>query len=418
MTRILLLIVPAAIALGQARPELQLRGDRFPGLTYDQMTPAQKSLTDRALAARGTIGTFNILLRSPELLEVTRGTAGNRSRSELKPKHSELAIILNARYWTTQFEWLVHRQAANTAGLSTEITTAIAEGRRPSTLAADEAPIYDFIRELLKYQQVSDATFLAARNLVGEKGIVDAIGIVGFYQGTSMMMNADRYPMQNGQKPELKPLENTLPGGPIGAPALSPGTSVELPGKVTLRGDRFKPLAYDQMTPEQRTLADLVLSGRIQGGTGGPFNVLLRSPTLGEAIIRFGEYVRFRSPLSNRLNELATLIVTRYWTAQFPWYVHHRAALQAGLSEPVVAAIAQARRPASLDADEQAVYNLCTELLRTTQLSDATFRAAKDRLGERGLVELMGIMGYYGIVSMVVNTDRYPMPAGVQPELK
>ena len=418
MTRILLLIVPAAIALGQARPELQLRGDRFPGLTYDQMTPAQKSLTDRALAARGTIGTFNILLRSPELLEVTRGTAGNRSRSELKPKHSELAIILNARYWTTQFEWLVHRQAANTAGLSTEITTAIAEGRRPTTLAADEAPIYDFIRELLKYQQVSDATFLAARNLVGEKGIVDAIGIVGFYQGTSMMMNADRYPMQPGQKQELKPLENTLPGGPMDFQALSAGTSVELPGKVQLRGDRFKPLAYDQMTPEQRTLADLVLSGRIQGGTGGPFNVLLRSPALGEAILRFGEYVRFRSPLSNRLNELATLIVTRYWTAQFPWYVHHRAALQAGLAEPVVAAIAQGRRPPSLDADEHAVYDFCTELLRTTQLSDATFGTAKDRLGERGLVELMGIMGYYGVVSMAVNTDRYPLPAGVQPELK
>src|SRR5258708_37542336 len=131
------------------KPVLQLRGDRFRGLTYEEMTPAQKSLTDRALAARGTIGTFNILLRSPELSEIIRGTAGARARSELSAKHSELAILVNARYWTTQFEWLVHRQAPNQAGLSTEITTAIAEGRRPAALAAGDLPVYDFRPELI-----------------------------------------------------------------------------------------------------------------------------------------------------------------------------------------------------------------------------------------------------------------------------
>jgi 4-carboxymuconolactone decarboxylase len=115
-----------------------------------------------------------------------------------------------------------------------------------------------------------------------------------------------------------------------------------------LRGDRFKPLPYDQMTPEQKKMADLVMSGKIQGGTGGPFNVLLRSPALGESVVRYGEYVRFRSPLSAKLNELAVLITTRYWTAQFPWYAHHRAAVQAGLDEAIISAIAEGRRPSRM----------------------------------------------------------------------
>jgi 4-carboxymuconolactone decarboxylase len=185
-----------------------------------------------------------------------------------------------------------------------------------------------------------------------------------------------------------------------------------------LRGDRFKPLTVEQMTPEQKSLNDLIVSGKIQGGNGGPFNILLRSPTLGEAVVRYGEYVRFKTPLPIKLNELAVLIVTRHWTAQFPWYAHHRAATQAGLNEAIISAIAEGRRPSVMQPDEEAVYNLATQLLSTAEVTDATFRAAKERLGEAGVVELLGVMGYYGTVSMLVNTDRYPLPDGIMPELK
>lgn len=191
--------------------DVQLRGDRFPGLRYDQMTPEQKALTDRAAAGRGAIGTFNIMLRSPELSEMVRGTSGFRTKSELSPKHTELAILINARYWNTQFEWIVHKQAAIQAGLSTDTIQAIAEGRRPTKLLPDEAPVYEYVRELLKTKQVSDATFAAVKNLLGEKGVVDIIGIVGFYQLSSLLMNVDRYPLQPGQVPDLKPLVSTLP---------------------------------------------------------------------------------------------------------------------------------------------------------------------------------------------------------------
>jgi 4-carboxymuconolactone decarboxylase len=194
-----------------AAKQLQLRGDRFRGLTYGEMTPEQKALTDRALAGRGTIGTFNILLRSPGLSEAVRGTAGGRAGSPLSTKQSELAIIINARYWTTQFEWLVHHRAAVQAGVSEATAAAIAEGRRPESMPPDEEAVYNFVRELLKTKQVSDPTFDAAKALLGERGIVDLIGLVGFYQSTSLMMNVDRYPMQADQKPELKKLESPLP---------------------------------------------------------------------------------------------------------------------------------------------------------------------------------------------------------------
>jgi 4-carboxymuconolactone decarboxylase len=194
-----------------APKQLQLRGDRFQGLTYGEMTSEQKALTDRALAGRGTIGTFNILLRSPGLSEAVRGTAGGRAGSPLSTKQAELAIIINARYWTTQFEWLVHHRAAVQAGVSEATVAAIAEGRRPASMPPDEEPVYNFVRELLKTKQVSDPTFAAAKALLGESGIVDLIGLVGFYQSTSLMMNVDRYPMQADQKPELKKLESPLP---------------------------------------------------------------------------------------------------------------------------------------------------------------------------------------------------------------
>jgi 4-carboxymuconolactone decarboxylase len=190
------------------------------------------------------------------------------------------------------------------------------------------------------------------------------------------------------------------------------------PAKIQLRGDRLKPLTYDQMTPEQKALTERMVTGKIQGGTTGPYNALLRSPELAETVMRYGENVRFHSSLPNRLNEIAALLTTRYWSAQFPWYAHHRAGTQAGLSDAFIAAIAEGRRPAAMQADEEAVYNLCSEMLSTRQLSDATFKAAVDKLGERAVVDVLGVMGYYTIVSLAVNADRYPLPDGVKPELK
>jgi len=189
------------------------------------------------------------------------------------------------------------------------------------------------------------------------------------------------------------------------------------PRSLRLRGDRFKPLTYDEMTPAQKTMIEHLLAGP-RAGANGPFNVLLRSPEIGDLGQQFGASTRFKSSLPQRLYELAILVTARHWTSQYEWQAHHRSALQAGLSPAIADAIAQGKRPAVMQKDEEAVYNFSSELLNTKQVSDATFGAVKNALGERGVVDLVAVMGWYGTVSMLLNVDRYPLAEGTQPELK
>jgi len=189
------------------------------------------------------------------------------------------------------------------------------------------------------------------------------------------------------------------------------------PRKVEFRGDRFKPLTWDEMTPAQKTMMEHLFAGP-RAGANGPFNVLLRSPEMGDIAQQFGASMRFNQSMPRKLNEMAIIITGRYWTAQYEWYAHKRAALAAGLDPAIVDAIQNGRRPARMTQDEAAVYTFCTELLQTKQVSDATFAAAKTALGEKGVVDLMGVMSWYQMVSMMLNVDRYPLPDGAVPELK
>jgi 4-carboxymuconolactone decarboxylase len=184
-----------------------------------------------------------------------------------------------------------------------------------------------------------------------------------------------------------------------------------------LRGDRFKPLSYDSMTPEQKTLVASILAGP-RTSLDGPFNVLLRSPEMGDLAQKFGAQMRFNSSLPPRLSEFVILITARFWTAQFEWQAHRKNALTAGLSPAIIDALAVGKRPTSMQPDEEAVYNFCTEVLSTKQASDAVFHAAVEKFGERGVVDILGVMGYYQFVSMLLNVDRYPLADGAQPELK
>jgi 4-carboxymuconolactone decarboxylase len=189
------------------------------------------------------------------------------------------------------------------------------------------------------------------------------------------------------------------------------------PNSVRLVGDRFKPLTYSDMTPEQKKMFESLISGE-RRGAGGPFNVLLRSPEMGDLAQKFGASMRFHSSIPSKLNEMAIIITARHWTSNYEWYAHRRAAAQAGLSPAIIEAISTGKRPTSMQPDEEAVYNFCTELLTNKQVNDQTFQAAKDKFGERGVVDLIGVTGYYQLVSMLLNVDRYPLPEGVQAELK
>jgi len=194
--------------------------------------------------------------------------------------------------------------------------------------------------------------------------------------------------------------------------AQTPDTS-----NLGLVGGRFKPLTWDQMNPEQRTMTMNVLTGP-RRGLGGPFNVLLRSPEMGDYAQKLGEYARFRPAVPAKLRELAIIVTARHWTAHYEWYAHRRAAAQEGLKEEIITAIANRKRPTGMQPDEEVVYNFANEMLESKEVSDATFKAVADRYGEKGVVDLIGVMGYYQMVSMLLNVDRYPLPAGAQPELK
>jgi 4-carboxymuconolactone decarboxylase len=154
-----------------------------------------------------------------------------------------------------------------------------------------------------------------------------------------------------------------------------------------------------------------------RGGMNGPFNVLLRSPEMGDLAQKLGAQLRFHSTLSPKQRELAIIITARYWTAQYEWTAHRRLALQAGITPAIADAIAGGKRP-TLEPDEEIVYNFCNEILNTKQVSDATYKAAVDKLGERGVVDLTALVGYYQFVSMILNLDRYPLPDGAEPELQ
>lgn len=182
---------------------------------------------------------------------------------------------------------------------------------------------------------------------------------------------------------------------------------------MTDRPPRFPPLEPDQMTPGQRAAAEAIRAGP-RGGLRGPFQAWLRSPELADRLQKVGEFVRFNSSVPARLNELAILITARAWDAQFEWWAHHWLALEAGLDPAVAADIAEGRRPAAMQADEAVVYDFCTELRTTRRVSDATLAAALELLGEVGVIELIGVSGYYDVVSMTLNVAHVKPPADAQ----
>jgi len=182
-------------------------------------------------------------------------------------------------------------------------------------------------------------------------------------------------------------------------------------------GRRFAPLTEATMTPRQREAYQGIVSGPRKGAVG-PFNALLRSPDVADRVQRVGEYVRFQTTIPAALNEMAILITGRFWSAQFEFWAHRRLARTAGLADPIIDAIAEGRRPSAMSDDERIVYDFCTELFRDKAVSDTTFKATAGRFGEQGVIDLIAASGYYSIVSMVLNVDRYPLPAGEQPPLK
>jgi len=206
LTTIARLLCAAAVLFGAA--SRALAQDRMPAIPADKLTDAQKRAIEEFKKARSAevSGPFVPLLRSPEVMSRARAMGDYlRYKSVLPPRLSEFVILLTARRWTQNYEWNAHAPLARQAGLSPDIISAIVEGRRPEQMPDDEDALYTFCDELHRNQSVSDATYARALARFGEQGIIDTLGITGYYTMLAMVLNTARTPVPPGATPALKP---------------------------------------------------------------------------------------------------------------------------------------------------------------------------------------------------------------------
>ncbi len=173
----------------------------------------------------------------------------------------------------------------------------------------------------------------------------------------------------------------------------------------------------EAMTQPQLRVYQQAVAG-LRGYAPAPLIAWLNSPELASHAQRLGEFVRYQTTLSPRLSELAILLTGRYWTAQYEWSAHKPEALKAGLSPHVIEDIAHHRAPEFENADEKAVYDFVCCLLERRAVTDDIYQHTADTLGTRGMVELVGILGYYALISMTICAFRLENPPGVQAELE
>lgn len=180
---------------------------------------------------------------------------------------------------------------------------------------------------------------------------------------------------------------------------------------------RMPPIPADKMTDAQRKLEAVMVAGP-RGGLIGPFVPLLRSPEFMDRLQKTGEYLRYNSAFEPRLSELAILITARLWSQNFEWYAHRPIAEKAGLRVSIIEAVAEGRRPAEMAMDEATIWDFLDELIRTRTVSEPTYQRALKMFGERGVIDLVGIHGYYSLLAMVLNVTQAPLPAGATPGLE
>jgi 4-carboxymuconolactone decarboxylase len=181
------------------------------------------------------------------------------------------------------------------------------------------------------------------------------------------------------------------------------------PDPCASRPDRLPPLAPSTWSAAQRECAEEIIRGP-RGALIEPFVPLLRSPELCTHVQRTGEYLRYRSAIGLRLSELAILVTACHWVQQVEWSIHAPIALREGISPQVVQALAEGRRPDYARADEALVHDFTQQCLRERRVRDETWAAAAQALGEQGVVDLLGIVGYYTMLSVVMNGAQTPPP--------
>jgi 4-carboxymuconolactone decarboxylase len=174
---------------------------------------------------------------------------------------------------------------------------------------------------------------------------------------------------------------------------------------------RLPDIVVENMSPEQRRIHDAIISGP-RGVVPGPLRVWLNSPELAERAQNLGAFCRYGTVLPPPLSELAIITTGAYWKAGYEWAVHAPIALKAGVDADVIEAIRTGKQPKFDRADAAALYGFTYELLHNRKVSEATYRTAEKELGNRALVDLVGIIGYYTLISTTIVAFEVPVPEG------
>lgn len=183
-----------------------------------------------------------------------------------------------------------------------------------------------------------------------------------------------------------------------------------------MQSSRLPALTQEAFTPEQRALAESIRSGpRGQFKLAGPFAVYLHAPAFGELAQKLGGHLRFKTSVPARLSEFAILVTAQHWKAQYEWAMHVPMAEKQGVKPQTIRDIQAGRAPKSAPRDELAIYAFAKELYAKRRVGTATYNRVRKILGDTGTVELVGILGYYALVSMILNTFRMPLPEGIKP---
>lgn len=175
--------------------------------------------------------------------------------------------------------------------------------------------------------------------------------------------------------------------------------------------NRMPPIPTEKMTAAQKKAAAELIAGP-RGKVEGPYWPIIRSPGFMNPMQKVGEYFRYHCPLDRKINEMAALMTARWWTQQFEWDVHIQLALDAGLKPAVAEALAEGRRPAAMAEDEEILYDFVMELLANKGVTDATYAKTVAKFGEPGIIDIMGILGYYATLAMIMNVARTPLFEG------
>ena len=208
----------------------------------------------------------------------------------------------------------------------------------------------------------------------------------------------------------------------LGGAATLAGTSLlglGLPASVAAAEstqDRMPTIPADKLTDAQKKVSAEIIAGP-RGALVGPFIPLLRSPEFMSRLQKVGEYLRYNTKLGANISEFAILIAARQWTQQFEWDSHEALALKAGVKPEIIAAVAEGRRPVGMTTDEETAHDFCIELHHNRCMSDAAYARVVGRFGEQGVIDMIGLCGYYTLLGMVMNVARTPLPGGKTPPL-